>query len=54
MEIAKPITIFLQQWDEFDATIHGPWMKKWEIVHMNQHTAELEASKDTGSSWNSP
>ena len=23
---------------EFDATIPGPWMKKWEIVHMNKHT----------------
>ncbi|XP_060071963.1 uncharacterized protein LOC132551834 [Ylistrum balloti] len=23
--------------DEFDTTIQGPWMKKWEIVHVNRH-----------------
>ena len=23
---------------ELDTTIPGPWMKKWEIVHMNKHT----------------
>lgn len=23
---------------EFDTTLPGPWMKKWEIVHMNKHT----------------
>jgi len=23
---------------EFDTTIPGPWMKKWEIIHMNKHT----------------
>lgn len=23
--------------EEFDTTIQGPWMKKWEIVHMNKH-----------------
>ena len=33
--------------DEFDTTIHGPWMKRWEIVHHNRHTQGL---KD-GSSW---
>ena len=30
--------------DEFDTTIHGPWMKRWEIVHHNRHTASLLAS----------
>jgi hypothetical protein len=25
--------------DEFDTTLHGPWMKRWEIVHHNRHTA---------------
>ncbi|KAL4237484.1 hypothetical protein ACF0H5_002200 [Mactra antiquata] len=23
--------------EEFDTTIQGPWMKKWDIVHMNKH-----------------
>lgn len=27
--------------DEFDTTIHGPWMKRWEIVHHNRHTASM-------------
>ncbi|XP_069117187.1 phytanoyl-CoA dioxygenase domain-containing protein 1 homolog [Argopecten irradians] len=26
-----------QQEEEFNTTIQGPWMKKWEIVHMNRH-----------------
>lgn len=25
------------QEEEFDTTIQGPWMKKWQIVHMNKH-----------------
>ena len=24
--------------EEFDTTIHGPWMKYWEITHPNRHT----------------
>ena len=24
--------------DEFDTTIYGPWMRRWEIVHHNKHT----------------
>ena len=24
--------------NEFDTTLHGPWMRRWEIVHHNQHT----------------
>ena len=36
--------------DEFDTNIHGPWMKRWDIVHHNKHTASL---KDGGSSWHS-
>ncbi|XP_041351420.1 uncharacterized protein LOC121370336 [Gigantopelta aegis] len=27
--------------DEFDTTIQGPWMKKWELVHQNRHTDKL-------------
>lgn len=34
---------------EFDTTIQGPWMKKWDIVHMNQHTSKL--TEDLFSSW---
>ena len=30
--------------DEFDATIHGPWMKRWPITHRNKHTKSLEES----------
>lgn len=35
--------------EEFDTTIQGPWMKKWEIVHVNQHVAKLDREKDTAS-----
>ncbi|KAK7103955.1 phytanoyl-CoA dioxygenase domain-containing protein 1 homolog [Littorina saxatilis] len=34
--------------DKFDTTIQGPWMKKWEMVHMNRHTAMLS---DDVTSW---
>ena len=27
---------------EFDTTIKGPWMNRWEIVHHNKHTAAFE------------
>lgn len=30
-----------QEEDEFDTTIVGPWMTKWEVVHHNRHTASL-------------
>lgn len=33
----------------FDTTIQGPWMKKWDIVHMNLHTDKL--TDETISSW---
>ncbi|XP_076463677.1 phytanoyl-CoA dioxygenase domain-containing protein 1-like [Babylonia areolata] len=32
---------------EFDTTIQGPWMRKWELVHMNRHTDALEEDKLT-------
>ena len=32
--------------DVFDATIHGPWMKRWEIVHHNKHTASMDSDQD--------
>ena len=34
--------------EEFDTTIQGPWMKKWEIVHVNKHVdrfRKIEESK---------
>lgn len=39
-----------QDVDEFDTTIHGPWMLRWEITHPNRHTASL---KTNSSSWHS-
>lgn len=35
--------------EEFDTTIPGPWMKKWELVHHNRHTRALE--KQNGETW---
>ncbi|OWF47739.1 uncharacterized protein LOC110454003 [Mizuhopecten yessoensis] len=29
--------------DEFDTTVPGPWMKKWEIVHVNHHVDSYRA-----------
>lgn len=28
--------------NEFDLTVPGPWMNKWELVHMNMHTMKHE------------
>ena len=30
--------------EDFDTTIHGPWMRRWEITHHNRHTAALMGS----------
>jgi len=35
--------------EEFDTTIVGPWMKKWEMTHTNRHTERL--TQDTEASW---
>ena len=32
-----------QEVDEFDTTIPGPWMVKWEIINHNKHTDALPA-----------
>lgn len=32
--------------EDFDITIQGPWMKKWEIVHVNDHVSKLDKNKD--------
>ena len=38
--------------DEFDTTIYGPWMRRWEIVHHNKHTEAHDLHiNDSGSSW---
>ena len=31
----------VQQVDEFDTTLAGPWMNRWDIVHHNRHTASV-------------
>ena len=31
--------------DEFDTTIHGQWMERWEITHHNRHTEALRKTK---------
>ena len=46
------VCVMLQQEEvddkRFDTTIQGPWMKKWEMVHMNRHTDTLS---DDNLSW---
>lgn len=37
--------------DEFDVTIQGPWMKKWEIVHVNQHVTAHREQEGDPSKW---
>ncbi|KAK7488659.1 hypothetical protein BaRGS_00020112 [Batillaria attramentaria] len=37
----------LEDAGQFDTTIQGPWMKKWEMVHQNRHTATLSDEKLT-------
>jgi len=39
----------LQTEDDFETTIQGPWMKKWEMVHKNRHTAKL--TDEPGATW---
>ena len=38
----------LQKEEEFDTTIVGPWMEKWEIVHMNKHTEAHARESEEG------
>eukprot|EP00794_Sanderia_malayensis_P012089 gene12089-13335_t len=33
--------------DEFDTTVAGPWMTRWEIVHHNKHTKTFQRSANT-------
>lgn len=37
--------------EEFDTTIQGPWMKKWEIVHMNRHILAHQKMEDKPDTW---
>jgi hypothetical protein len=32
--------------DEFDTTIHGPWMLKWPMSHKNRHTDSIGSSAE--------
>ena len=32
--------------EDFDATVHGPWMDQWEIVNHNKHTAAHDLKPD--------
>jgi hypothetical protein len=34
---------------DFDTTIQGPWMKKWELVNHNTHTDKMK--EDIESNW---
>lgn len=52
---SNPLTleVFSSCWqeiEEFDTTVSGPWMRRWEIVHVNQHTNALDVVGD-GVSW---
>ena len=31
--------------EEFDTTLHGPWMERWEITHHNRHTQAMLNNK---------
>lgn len=33
--------------EEYDTTIQGPWMFKWEMIHMNRHTEKLKNEETT-------
>ncbi|OWF37081.1 uncharacterized protein LOC110440563 [Mizuhopecten yessoensis] len=30
---------------DFDTSIQGPWMKKWEIVHVNRHVQKMQSEE---------
>jgi hypothetical protein len=34
--------------DEFDTTIAGPWMDRWDMTHQNRHTAAHLAAVKAG------
>ena len=39
--------------EEFDTTLHGPWMKRWEITHHNRHTQAMLNDNKEGLSYHS-
>ncbi|ESO90037.1 hypothetical protein LOTGIDRAFT_233877 [Lottia gigantea] len=46
VEVDMPEITGDANWDEdidkeFDTTITGPWMKKWDLIHMNRHTEKM-------------
>ncbi|KAL4238057.1 hypothetical protein ACF0H5_002768 [Mactra antiquata] len=34
---------------DFDTTLPGPWMKKWEIIHMNKHVERYKRDEERSS-----
>jgi hypothetical protein len=34
--------------DDFDTTVAGPWMDRWEMTHHNRHTAAHMAAVRAG------
>lgn len=36
--IIRVIFVFQRNDNDFDTTISGPWIRKWELVHSNRHT----------------
>jgi hypothetical protein len=32
--------------EEFDTTLYGPWMERWEITHHNRHTRAMLDNKE--------
>lgn len=45
------LLLWLQQDDEFSTTIAGPWMKKWEITHVNRHVQAMLDAGEGGTQW---
>ena len=39
--------------EEFDTTLHGPWMERWEITHHNRHTEAMLKNKSYGRPFHS-
>lgn len=36
--IIRVVFVFQRNDNDFDTTISGPWIRKWELVHSNRHT----------------
>lgn len=38
-------TIQVKEDQEFDTTVQGPWMRKWEITHINTHVKKHQETE---------